>query len=180
MQSDRSFLSPERVVSYFDIPRGSVVADFGAGSGFFAIPLAGKVGPEGKVYAFEVQQDAVERTRSRAKLLHLLQVEAVRANLERPQGTRLKDGVADFVLISSVLNQAEDKDEMLKEAARIIKPGRYLALIEWDQSPALAGPPLGSRIQKSKAKEIIESAGFLLDREFEAGSHHYGLLFRKR
>lgn len=188
MPTGEQFLNPERVVSYLNIPRGGIVADFGAGFGFYAIPLAEKVGAEGKVYAFDVQAEAVAEIRSRARLKHLLQLEAVERDLERERGSRLRDGVIDLVLVASILHQAEDRMAVLKEAARILKPGRTLALIEWDASTSSprgqplspAGPSQNFRIPKEKAKEMAEDAGFILDREFEAGSHHYGLLFKKR
>jgi ubiquinone/menaquinone biosynthesis C-methylase UbiE len=180
MPTETSFLSPERIVSYLNIPRGGVVADFGAGFGFYAVPLARSVGPEGKVYAFDVQAEAISEIRSRARLLHFLQLDAVRVDLERDHGSRLRDAVADLVLVASILHQAENKNAVLLEAARILKPGRTMVIIEWDNSSVPAGPAQNFRIPKSKAKEMAEAAGFILDREFEAGSHHYGLLFKKR
>lgn len=177
---ERSFLNPERAVSYFDVPRGGMVADFGAGSGFYTMPLARKVGAEGKVYAFDVLPQAVDQIRSQAKLLRLLQVDAVRADLEIERGSRLKDASADFVLVASILHQADDKLAVLHEAARILKPGRTMAVIEWDQSPAPGGPSMELRLTQSKVKELANAAGFIMDREFEAGSHHFGVLFKKR
>ncbi|MBI3627549.1 MAG: class I SAM-dependent methyltransferase [Candidatus Sungbacteria bacterium] len=180
MQDPSSFLNPERVVSYFDIAKGSIVADFGAGAGYYTIPLARKVGPEGKVYAFDIQPHSADLVRSKARMHHILQVEALTADLERNHGTHLKDAVVDFILCSSVLHQAEDKLAVLHEAARILKPGRLLAVIEWDLIPAPGGPKPEFRIAKARARELCESSGFMLDREFEAGTHHYGLLFKKR
>ena len=177
---ETGFLNPERVISYLDVPRGSVAADFGAGTGFYTMALARRVGPEGKVYAYDVLKHAVDRIRSEAQMLHLLQVEAVVADLERPRGSRLKDAVADFVLAASIIHQAENKSAVLQEAHRILKPGRYLALVEWSDAPSRLGPPRDMRISKARARELAESAGFMLDREFEAGSFHYGLLFKKR
>ncbi|MBI2055170.1 MAG: class I SAM-dependent methyltransferase [Candidatus Sungbacteria bacterium] len=175
-----AFLNPERVVSYFDIPKGGVVADFGAGSGFYSVPLARKVGAEGKVYAFDILPHAVDQIRSNAKMLRLLQLDAVRADLEAERGSRLKDASTDFVLVASILHQADDKSAVLNEAARILKPGRTMAVIEWDQSPAPGGPPMELRLTQSKVKELANTAGFIMDREFEAGSHHFGILFKKR
>lgn len=174
------FISPERIVSYLDIQPGSVVADFGSGSGHYTMPLARRAGPEGKVYAFDILPQAVDLVRSQSRLTHLLNIDAIRADLEEPHGTHLKDGVCDLVLVSSILHQADDKAAILTEASRVLKPGRSLALIEWDETAVAGGPPREMRIPKSKAKDIIQAAGFVLDREFEAGSHHYGLLFRKQ
>jgi ubiquinone/menaquinone biosynthesis C-methylase UbiE len=177
---ETSFLSPAKIVDSFDLPRGSVAADFGSGTGFYTMALAKKVGPQGKVYAFDIQPHAVDLVRSSARLAHMLHVETHHANLETPHGSRLKDAVVDFVLIASILHQADDKPALLKEAARITKPGRAMAMIEWDEGRSLGGPPAELRVSRGKAKELAEASGFLLDREFAAGSQHYGLLFKKR
>ena len=180
MADDKSFLNPSRLIASIDIPSGGVAADFGAGSGFFAIPLAARVAAEGKVYAFDIRPDLLAQLRSNARLRHLLNIEAVVADLELPRATHLKDAVADIVLVASILHQVGDKAAVLKEAARILKPGRMLVLIEWDQSKVAGGPPLPMRLAQAKARELGEAAGFQTDREIAAGSHHYCLLFRRQ
>ena len=179
MPDEPQFLNPSRLVKSLEIPKGSVAADFGAGSGFYAVPLADAVGPEGKVYAFDIMPEALSRLRSLARMRHLLNIEPVIADLEVERGTHLKDSVADFVLIASVLHQATDKPAVLKEARRILKHGRTLIIVEWDESKSPGGPSLESRVPKSKARELSEAAGFQSDREIPAGSHHYCLLFRR-
>lgn len=180
MPETETFLNPERIVETFEIPKGGVAADFGAGSGFYTMALARRVGPEGKVYAFDIQASMADLIRSNARLRHLLQVDAVRADLESERGTRLKDGVCDFILVASILHQAEDKAAILREAARVLKPGRPMAVIEWDEERSSAGPRMEARLPKARARALAESAGFMQDREFSAGSHHYGLLFKRR
>ena len=179
MSESPSFLNPARFVASLEIARGAVVADFGAGSGFYAIPLAEKVGPEGKVYAFDIQPQAVDRIRASARLHHLLNIDAVRADLETERGTRLKDHVADAVIAASILHQVADPGAVLREAARITKPGRMLVVVEWDLSKFPGGPKMERRIPKLKARQYAEAAGFMMDREVAAGSHHYALLFRR-
>lgn len=179
MADTQSFLNPSRLVASIDISRGSVVSDFGCGPGFFAVPLAEKVGAEGKVYAFDVQPQALMRLRSNARLRHLLNIDAVHADLELPRGTHLKDGVCDLVLIASILHQVSNKEALFVEASRILKPGRMLVVVEWDQSPIPGGPPIPSRISKSSVGALAAASGFQMDREIPAGSHHYCLFFRR-
>lgn len=174
------FLHPERITSYLDLRPGMIVADFGAGSGYFTIPAARRVGAEGKVYAIDIQPQALGVIRSKAALEHLLQVETVWADLERPRGSHLPDGAVDFVVIANILFQAEDKAALLAEAGRVLRPGGRMAILEWDEASFPAGPPAGLRVAKASAKRLAASAGFEPDKEFEAGSHHYGLLFRKQ
>lgn len=183
--STGGFLAPERIVNYFGLENGDYAADFGAGHGFFTIPMAKAVGNRGKVYAFDIQKSVLEIVRAKARISHLLNIEIVWADLDEPGGSRLKDNFVDLVLAVNILFQAEKKDVLMQEAYRILRPGGRLAAVEWDLpenievSKFQVGPPAEFRLKKEEVKNLIAQAGFRLDREFEAGSHHYGLLFKK-
>jgi len=174
------FLSPERLIPYFGLKPGDTVADFGAGHGHFTIPLARAVGPKGKVYAIDVQRDVLDIVEARAKLEHLLDVESVWTDLELAKGSKLNEASVHFVLISNILFQAQEKLNIMLEAYRILRPKGKVAVIEWAPAAAPFGPPPGHRIPQEQVKEFATRVGFRLDRPFDAGSHHYGLLFIKK
>jgi ubiquinone/menaquinone biosynthesis C-methylase UbiE len=157
-----------------------VVADFGAGGGYFALPAARAVGSEGKVYTIDIQRQAIDLIRSKATLDHLLNIETVWADLERPSGSHLPDASVDLVIVANILFQAEDKRRVIAEAHRVARSGGRLAILEWDETPFPAGPPKNLRIAKAAARRLAQDAGFELENEFEAGTHHYGLLFKKQ
>lgn len=173
------FLHPERAVSRLEIKKGMTIADFGSGSGFFTIAAARIVGETGKVYSIDIQKSSLDLIKSKAAIENLLNIETVWADLELPQGSHLQPASVDVVFISNILFQVEKKLEVMREAWRILKPQGKIAVIEWDETPFSGGPPPELRIPKRMAESLLGEAGFLLDREFEAGSHHYGLLYRK-
>lgn len=174
------FLHPERILNYLDLRPGMIVADFGCGGGYFSIPAARRVGESGKVYAIDIQKRIIELVKSRANLEHLLNVETIWADLEREKGSRLRDGIADLAIVANILFQAEKKKAIIEETWRILRLGGHLAVIEWDETPFPAGPKLELRIGRQQIQNLAEEAGFELEKEFEAGSHHYGLLFKKK
>ncbi len=180
MTAANTFLEPERIVRYFDLKPGDHVADFGAGHGYFTIPMARVVGGDGKVYAIDIQKGTLDIIRARAKVENILNIETVWGNLEMPGGSKIKGRFIDFTVISNVLFQAEKKDVVIQEAYRILREGGKLAIVEWDETPAPLGPPVNLRIKKETAKNLALKAGFEFEKEFEAGSHHYGLMFIKR
>ena len=177
--SNARFLHPERVISNFNIKSGSMAADFGAGAGFFSLPLARTVGDQGKVFAIDIQKDALALIASKARMEHLLNLEVVWGDLEIPNGSRLPDASIDFVIISNILFQVEQKGAIFQEAYRVIKPGGKCAVIEWDEIQFPGGPSAEMRIPKRLVQSLANSVRFIPDREFEAGSHHYGLLYKK-
>lgn len=174
-----AFLHPERIVARFDLKSGEHAADFGAGAGFFTIPMARIVGAEGRVYAIDIQKENLDIIKAKARLEHLLNIEYVWGDLEILGGSKIKNESTDFVMISNILFQAEKRQEVLREALRVLKKGGRCALIEWDESKFSFGPPMALRVPKRTAQGSAQSVGFELEKEFEAGSHHYGLLFRK-
>lgn len=174
------FLEPERIVRYFDLEPGDFVADFGAGHGYFTLLVAKIVGDNGKVFAIDIQKPVLEVIKSKARLEHILNIETVWADLERPHGSKLRDDFIDFVIVANILFQTEDKKAVLAEAYRVLRTGKRMALIEWSaQEKTALGPPFNLRIKRETAQAIAEEVGFEFEREFEAGSHHYGLLFQK-
>ncbi|MBI2637330.1 MAG: class I SAM-dependent methyltransferase, partial [Candidatus Sungbacteria bacterium] len=166
-------------IKQFGLPMGLYVADFGSGAGYFTIPVAKAVGKNGKVYAVDVQKTLLDTIRVKANLEHILNIETIWGDLEAPNGSKLQESMVDFVLIANILFQAEKKINVLVEAFRVLKPGGWLSVIEWDQSLFTAGPPVVLRIRPETAKSLSESAGFVFKNEFVVGSHHYGMLFQK-
>lgn len=173
------FLHPERTIGYFDVKNGMTVADFGAGSGFFTMAMARIVGESGKVYAIDIQKPSLDLIKSKAHIENLLNIETVWADLELPQGSHLPAQSVDLVVVSNILFQVENKLEVFREAHRVLKAQGRIAVIEWDETPFPGGPPVEMRIAKREAQSLLGQAGFILDREFETGSHHYGLLYKK-
>lgn len=176
------FLNPALVTDKFDIRPGMKTADFGCGSGHFTVEMAKRVGNNGRVYAFDVQKEVVEALKSKIKLNSFSTVEIARVDLEKENATGLKDGLLDFVLLSNILFQAEDKGAIAKEAHRVLKSGGGVGMVEWSfdigQDKKL-GPPKEMRIAKDSVKGIFTKAGFSFEKEFDAGDDHYGLIFRK-
>ncbi len=172
------FVRPENVIEDWGLKKGDHVADFGSGHGFLTLPIARAVGAEGKVYALDIQKPTLDIIRSRARLLHLLNIECIWADLEHTGGSKLKDAFIDFVVIANIAFQVESKDVMFKEAHRILRPTGRLAVIEWNERSRI-GPPRELRVPKKKIIELAQLTGFHFDREFNADANHYGILFAK-
>lgn len=164
-----------------DIGSAMTVADFGCGSGHYVIEAAKRVGKGGRVYAIDIQQEMLGFVRAQAAMEHLSNIETIWADLEMPDATRLKENSVDVVIISNILFQAENKKQIVQEAFRVLKPGARAVVIEWntDGQPIAFGPPITSRISSQNAKDLFKEEKFNLDKEFDPGDNHYGLIFKK-
>lgn len=175
------FLNPDRVVEELKITPGMKIADFGCGSGYLAFELAKKTGPEGKVYAIDVLTSALESVRSQTKLRGIYNIEPIRANLEILGSSKLADESCDMVVMANILFQTQEKAGVISEANRVLKSGGAMIFLEWRPDAKIGPPSAGLAVSAESVKKIVKELklNLTLEREFEAGSYHYGLIFRK-
>jgi ubiquinone/menaquinone biosynthesis C-methylase UbiE len=175
-----SFVRPETLLNQLTIAPGSVVADFGCGSGFFSLAFAKAVGASGCVIALDILPSALEAVESRAKMAGLYQIVTKRANLERENGSGLAAESVDWVILKDVLFQNRQQDSILRDAARVARPGGHIVLMEWkDDRSALVGPEAHLRLSRERLLELIRSAGLVMDRELTVGDFHHAFLLKK-
>lgn len=172
------FAHPARNVAALGIQSGMRVADFGAGSGAYALLIAEQLSGSGAVYAIDVQRELLRRIHNEAVRLGYKNVEVIWADLEIPRASKLADGSIDLVLISNLLFQVPDKAPVLREARRIVKPTGRVIVIDWSGSFGGMGPIEEDVVEREAALELSRNAGLDLEREFAAGVHHYGLFLR--
>ena len=172
------FTNPAKNVKTFGLREDSIVADLGAGTGHFTVALSFVV-PRGKVYAVEIQKDFLDKIHSKIKDLNISNIETLRGDIEKKGGTKLKDGILDAVLLSNVLFQIEDKNTLIEEVKRILKPNGSLIVIDWHHTSPLVSKN-HKAVPKSKAREIAERKGLLWHKDIDVGEHHYGIIFKNK
>ncbi len=173
-----NFVIPEVVTSHFHLKDGDIIADFGAGSGFFLRALSLRVG-NGKVYACEIQKLLVEKISEQVRSQHLSNIYPLWCDLEEAGGVPIKEGTLDVGILANTLFQLEDKQAASNEMYRLIRPGGRLMVIDWTDSYDGLGPAASHVYDQAAAKDLFESSGFVLEQTYPAGAHHYGLAFRK-
>ncbi len=173
------FVQPEIVATHFHLHDGDSVADFGAGAGHYLAVLSKLVGPEGRVYACEIQKPLVDKLGIMKRDMHIANLDVVWCDLESPGGTKLGDGILDAALLSNTLFQLENKEIALAEVARVVRRGGKLFIIDWTDSFGGMGPHPSHVVTESMATELAQKAGFAIERTIPAGDHHYGLALRR-
>ena len=169
------FTDPVKNLKTLELKENDVVADLGAGTGYYAL-AAGAIARKGKIYAVEVQKDFLTVIKNKAQQARLSNVECLWGNVEKLGGTKIGDNIADAVIASNILFQVEDKDTFIEEAKRILKKGGKVLLIDWSESSVMGGAII---VPKDKARRLFEEKGFALEREIDAGEHHYGMILVK-
>ncbi len=111
------FTDPVKNLRAFGLGENMIVADLGAGSGFYTLAAA-KMVPNGRVYAVEIQRDFLTTIKNKTAEARLDNVECLLGDIERTGGTKIKDKVVDAVIASNVLFQVENKNKFIEEIKR--------------------------------------------------------------
>jgi len=120
-------LHVDRVMDLLDIAPGKSVADVGAGSGWFTVRAAARVGPSGQVYAEDINSDAIDYIKNRAVKANLANVHTV---LGEVTDTRLPRSSVDAVLILKTYHEFEHPIPLMKRLRASLRPGAKIGIID--------------------------------------------------
>ncbi len=168
------FTDPVKNLKQLGLRDDMIVADLGAGTGFYTI-AAGSLVPMGKVYAVEVIKDYIATIKDKAHGAHLNNIECFWGDVEKIGGTKIRDGIVDAVIASNILFQVEDKEKFISEIKRILKVNGKVLLVDWIEASPV-GPNKEKCISKEKALALFSKRNFVLERDIDAGEHHYGMI----
>lgn len=172
-------MNPDLIVNEFGLVPGMSVSDFGSGAGYFTILMAERVGKEGRVYALDIMESALDSVREKAKAVGLENIEMIRANLEVLGSSGLADQSQDVVLLANIFFQSEKKSEIFKEAKRVLKDGGTLIVIDWKKNAGGFGPPDSLRTDETAMRSLAGGEDLIFEKDFNAGQFHFGMIFRK-
>jgi ubiquinone/menaquinone biosynthesis C-methylase UbiE len=147
-----------------EVRRGATVCDLGCGNGFYTIELARRVGPQGVVYAVDIQPEMLRMLAERAAFEGLWNIRPVLGTVIDP---RLPAGAIDLVLCVDVYHEFSHPEQMLARMHESLAPGGRLVLAEFrGEDPAVPIKPL-HKMTKAQIRQELEPAGFAVVREFD-------------
>ena len=158
------------------IADASVVADVGAGSGYFTVKLARRVGPRGIVYAEDVQPEMLTGIQRRVQREGLTNVKAV---LGRGSDTRLPASGLDAVILVDVYHEIEDRVPLLANIAKALKPQGRIGVVDFRLEGSGPGPAADERVSPDIIVKDAQSAGLRLIRQEPFLQYQYFLIFGK-
>jgi ubiquinone/menaquinone biosynthesis C-methylase UbiE len=167
---------PDQIVGALGVEKGMAVADLGAGSGYLLPYLSRAAGPEGVVYAEEIQPEFLPHLQRRADALG-----NVKVVLGAPEDPGLPPGSVDCFVMLTVYHEIAQPVSLLRTLRRSARPGARLAVIDFDAErkgdpPAPAGHTVSERDVLAEAR----AAGWELAARHEFLSSQFFLVFRTR
>jgi predicted methyltransferase len=163
---------PHEVIQALELAPDAVVADVGAGTGYFAVRLARMVA-QGKVYAVDAEPDMVEHLTRRAREAGLRNMHVVQASGDDP---RLPEK-ADVILLVDVYHHVANRTRYFSRLRDALKPGGRLAIVDFSLDAPI-GPPRSGRVSPDTVKRELRQAGYALAAEHAFLPYQYYLVFR--
>ncbi len=158
---------------------GSTFLDLGCGEGRYTFPVADALGAGSLVYAVDLWEAGIAALRQRAATAGRTNLKALVADLRQ---LPLEAASIDACLMATVLHdlvEAGTAAGALAEAARVLKPGGMLAIVEFDQVAGPPGPPKEIRLAPADVERIVTPYGFTKSGETRVGPYNYLIKFVK-
>jgi len=148
---------PDKVMDIIGAAAGMTIAEIGAGQGRYVVHLADRVGPDGKVYAEDINADFLRHLAERCRRGGFTNVETILGGLTDP---KLPPGELDVIFVISSYHHFGDPVALMRNARAALKANGRLAIAEW--IPGKDGHGEGTSPETMTLQ--MESAGFILER----------------
>jgi arsenite methyltransferase len=148
---------PERVVSVLGLRRGMVIADVGAGTGYFTRRFAAAVGPKGRVLALDIEPGMLEELRRRAPEAKNIETRQV-----APDDPGLAPRSVDRIFVCNTGHHLPDRVRYYAKLRRALRPGGRLVLVDFYRRDLPLGPPTKEKVSRAQTLREARAAGFRL------------------
>lgn len=163
---------PHEVIQALALKPDAVVADIGAGTGYFAVRFAHML-PKGRVFGIDTEPDMVKYLAARAKKENLGNLTTVAAE---PGNPRLPEK-ADLIILVDVYHHVEKREHYFRQLQQSLKPDGRVAIIDF-RMDSPEGPPPSARIAPERVKKEMQSAGYTLTQEHVFLPNQYFLVYQ--
>jgi ubiquinone/menaquinone biosynthesis C-methylase UbiE len=166
---------PQKLIHLMDLRPSDVVADIGAGTGYFSFRMAVKV-PDGKVLAVDIQPEMLELLKRAAQARDVTNVEPVLGKVDDPQ---LPEGGVDVALLVDAYHEFDHPLEMMQGIVRGLRPGGRVVLVEYrGEDPDVPIKPL-HKMTEAQAKKEMAAVGLKHVQTLEDLPRQHVMIFRK-
>lgn len=153
--------APSKAIAALDVKPGLVVADIGAGSGYYSARMAKLVGPAGKVFATDIQPGMIELLNRRIASEGLTNVSTILGSMDDP---RLPPASIDLAIMVDVYHELQQPQIFLQRLKGTFKPGGRLVLLEFRKEDRTVPILEVHKMSVAEVKQELEAEGYVLDR----------------
>jgi len=172
-----AYQKPHEVVHALNLKSGEVIADIGAGSGYFTFHLARHVGDKGKVYAVDISPDMILHINRRIRELKANNIVTLLAD---PDDPLLPDRSVNRFFFSDSWHHIENQTKYLSLMKKMLKPGGEVVMIDFHKKDLPVGPPMNMKIAREDLIKQLDGNGYRLTKEHTFLPCQYFLVFVPR
>ena len=169
-----AYQKPQEVLAALNLSAGEVIADIGAGSGYFTFSLARHVSERGTIYAVDVSPDMILHINRRIRDLKVSNVVSILAD---PDDPLLPAASVNRFFFCDSWHHIENQTKYLSLMKRLLKPTGEIVVIDFHKKELPVGPPLEMRIAREDLITQMEDNGFRLAKEHTFLPYQYFLVF---
>jgi arsenite methyltransferase len=169
-----AYQKPHEVIEALGLKPGELIADIGAGSGYFTFHLARHVGVKGKVYAVDTSPDMILHMNRRIRDTKAANVVSILADAHDP----LLPELVDRFFICDVWHHVENQPKYLSLIKKMLKRDGEVVIIDFHKKELPVGPPVRMKIAREEMIKQMETNGLLLTKEYTFLPYQYFLIFR--
>ncbi|MRN56365.1 class I SAM-dependent methyltransferase [Paenibacillus monticola] len=169
-------IPPEALISQMPIQNNHTLLDVGAGSGFFAIPMAENT--SSKVYAMDPDRRMLSVIEVKAKEKGLTNIELIQDDIEN---SNIQVNSIDFVMASLILHEVSSLTKALSNIFEALKLGGHLLCLEYEKDDLiLEGPPMSIRVGSAELEKSLSLIGFDIVKKTKINDAIYTVLAVKQ
>lgn len=179
-KSSFDFVNPDVLFSFLGADGNEVFLDMACGAGRYSLALAERLNGRGTIHAVDLWEDGISGLREQAAAAHLTSIRPLLADITRP--LPLDADLADACLMATVLHDLAPgpRNNAVAEAARILKPGGALVVVEFKKIGSGPGPRLDIRLSEEEITALAHDHGFSPAQSFTDGDYVNILRFETR
>ncbi len=178
-KSSFELIEPNMLTDILPLKPGAVILDLACGKGTYSLFLSEIVGEQGLVYAVDLWEEGLLFLEEQIEKQNITNIVLLHA--DATEQIDIDDYSVDVCLMATVLHdfeEANQTDAVLKKIKTILKPGGYLAIIEFKKVEGPPGPPIQIRLSEVEVEKMVTGYGFNKGKVADIGDYNYLVTFR--
>ena len=178
-KSSFELINPKILTDMLPVKPGSVVLDLACGKGIYSIFLSEIVSDQGLIYAVDLWKEGLALLEEQIKTRDIINIKTLLNDATEQIG--IDNYSVDVCLMATVLHDFEEINKacaVLKQIKTILKPGGYLAVIEFKKIEGPPGPPVNIRLSEDEVEKMVTDYGFKKEKTADIGDYNYLMTFR--
>jgi ubiquinone/menaquinone biosynthesis C-methylase UbiE len=168
--------NPESILTFMGLKEGMNFIDSGCHDGFFSLPAARIVGDRGKIYAIDIDKEALSRLQTKLQQENIKNTKII---LSASEDVIIKENFADIIFFGTVLHDFYDPLKVLKNSRLMLKENGFIYDYDWRKQNATIGPPFEKRFNEEHVKRLALKANLEVISSHPLDDNYYAITLKR-